>query len=248
MLLDRAPRPSYQALALELIKHREELLRRARICVGRDDAEDLIQSTLEKALANLGSFQSGTNMFAWLRRIMSNLMVDEWRRRRRWGALDLELVDLVSPAVEPTEEWESLSDSDVAQAVPRLPDHLRSVFELAHRGYSYQQIADTLSLHIRTVGTRLLRARRQLRRYLIAELEHRDERPGNVSRIERADQKRPRRRQTPEVASSRGGAAGHNRHVVSAGTGCQKRQQRRYVVDPIVHGARAGRTDSAVSP
>ena len=207
MHLERASRTSaYQALALEVIKHRKDLLRMARAAVGANDAEDLIQSTLEKALANLKSFRTGTNMFAWLRRIMTNLMVDEWRHRRRWRLVDFDVVDVVGPTEEPTSEWERLSGTDVAQAVPRLPPHLRSVFDLARQGYSYQQISTNLNLQIRTVGTRLLRARRQLRRYLVAELERRDERPGNESRSDATSQALPCRHRTPEVASSRGGA------------------------------------------
>jgi len=249
MHADQASKTSqYRTLALELCKHREELLRQARSWVGPGEAEDLLQTALEKALGNLASFRPDTNMFAWLRRIMSNLMVDEWRRRRRWNVVDLDVIDLVDPVDEPACPWEQLSDADVIRAVPQLPEHLRAVFELAHRGYSYQRIADTLNLHVRTVGTRLLRARRRLRRYLVAGLDQQEGRAANETRLESSLETRPPRPRGVAVTSGHRGAVGHARHAVSPGAGCEDRQQTRHLVHPMVHGVHARRPDRAAAP
>ena len=146
--------------------------------MGRQEAEDLVQSTLERALRHLDSFQPGGNLLAWLRRIMSNLIVDQWRQQKRRNRtcvlledahhdprLHLEAAGGEHPA---TPVWEGLSRQDVARAIPRLTARVRPVFELADQGLSYQEIAARLGLRTNTVGTRLLRARRQLRRLLLA--------------------------------------------------------------------------------
>jgi RNA polymerase sigma-70 factor (ECF subfamily) len=157
----RGPAPH---LAGAIAAARSDLLHRAQRMVGFSDAEDLVQSTLERALQHASRFQSGTDLGAWLRRIMSNLLVDEWRRRKPHcgGSLETE----PAPAPEPQPAWRELTSEDVDAAVPKLPPRLRAVFELHHEGASYAEIARRLNILPTTVGTRLMRARRRLRRLL----------------------------------------------------------------------------------
>lgn len=155
---------------------RPELLRSARQLVGFTDAEDLIQSTLERALQHAGTFQPETNMLAWLRRIMSNLTIDSWRRqnRRPTVALDEEREYPTADAGEGRPAWEEITVAQVQAAAAQLPEHFREVFALhSELGLSYTEIARRLQLPIGTVGTRLLRARSQLRASLTQTLAQR---------------------------------------------------------------------------
>jgi RNA polymerase sigma-70 factor (ECF subfamily) len=151
--------------------------------IGRESAEDLVQSTIERALTNLAQFDSTTNLYAWLRRIMTNLMVDEWRRMRRRQLMPL--TDFPAPADQgpdawSPEPWEHLTAEDVLKVVPALAPPFREVFELHQRGrLSYREIAVRLRVRPSTVGTRLLRARQHLRGLLSASLEAR---PGPLAR------------------------------------------------------------------
>jgi RNA polymerase sigma-70 factor (ECF subfamily) len=159
-------------LTRALVAHRLELLRGARQLVGPVDAEDLIQTTFERALRHIESFQPETNMLAWLRRIMSNLTVDTWRRRNRHPTTSLDRApERCAPVPQPTEPWEELTSADVRAAAATLPPRFREVFELHHqRGLSYAEVGRRLDLPLGTVGTRLLRARLHLRKRLVAML------------------------------------------------------------------------------
>lgn len=159
-------------LARAIAAYRPELLRGARQLVGGSDADDLIQSTLERALSRLDTFQAETNLLAWLRRIMSNLTVDTWRRQTRHPVCSLDDTrELPAPAPETSQPWEALSAADVRAAAAVLPEKFRQVFELfADHNLPYAEIARQLQIPIATVGTRLLRARVQLRKQLNATL------------------------------------------------------------------------------
>ena len=131
-------------LAGSIAHHHDDLRQRARQLVGREAADDLVQSTVEKALRNLHAFQPETNMLAWLRRIMSNLMIDEWRRQRRRTLAclgDVEARPTASGnAAEPPPQapWEQLTLEDVLRVMPRLSRHVRPVFALHLEGLSFR--------------------------------------------------------------------------------------------------------------
>jgi RNA polymerase sigma-70 factor (ECF subfamily) len=178
------PQSETALLAARIAGHHGQLLNHARKMFGRESAEDLVQSTIERALTNLGQFDPTSNLYAWLRRIMTNLMVDEWRRVRRRQMMPL--TDF--PALESegrgdawsAEPWEHLTTEDVMRAVPALAPPFREVFELHQRArLSYREIAVRLRVRPSTVGTRLLRARQHLRGILSASLETR---PGPPAR------------------------------------------------------------------
>jgi RNA polymerase sigma-70 factor, ECF subfamily len=140
-----------------------ELLLSARQLVGPHEADDLIQNTLERALKRQDTFQPNTNLVAWLRRIMSNLVVDSWRHQNRYPRCALDLQEPVAPDPEPPAAWEDLSSADLRAAIAELKPAFRDVFELYCRGLPYNEIARRLGIPMGTVGTRLLRGRSQLR-------------------------------------------------------------------------------------
>ena len=109
---------------------RQALLRRATCVVGRTDAEDLVQDTIERALRNLDKFVAGTNVQAWTHRIMMNLAADRWRRGKRGAGTTIDPETLAAPAAEERPEWETLSREQVRAAVRALSPRLRQVFEL----------------------------------------------------------------------------------------------------------------------
>ena len=134
------------------------------------NARDLVQDTLERALRSFERFRPGTNLKAWLVTIMYNLYIDRYRRRRHEVATcPRTMVRVPSPEADPVPEWQTISTDDVAQAVRLLDDSSRSVFErhFVHR-QSYREISAELGVPQGTVGTRLLRARRKLREALQA--------------------------------------------------------------------------------
>jgi RNA polymerase sigma-70 factor (ECF subfamily) len=142
---------------------RPALLRMARQSVGESDAEDLVQSTIERGLRHQGGFRAETNLLAWMRRIMSNLMIDEWRQHGRIF-LDQEAVAEM-PAPEPYQPppWHALDLRDVRQAACLLREPYRSVFHWHYfDGLSYDVISARTGIKPSTVGTRLLRSRRMV--------------------------------------------------------------------------------------
>jgi RNA polymerase sigma-70 factor (ECF subfamily) len=133
-----------------------------------DDAEDLVQETLLRALAR--GRMAEPDLKPWLMRVLKNLFVDQWRRRRMRDAADLAV--LAEPAnddhaAEPP-RWSSVDAAQLGRAVEALSPEFRSVYRLHAEGRDYDAIAAQLGLRKATVGTRLHRARRKLRTLLVA--------------------------------------------------------------------------------
>jgi len=145
------------------------------------EAEDLVQETYLKAYRAFGSFQQGTNLKAWLYKILTNTFINAYRsRRRRPEQTEIEDVEdlylyrrlggLEAATAGRSAEEEVLdrfTDSDVKEALESLPETFRMVVLLADvEGFSYREIADILDIPIGTVMSRLHRGRRALQKAL----------------------------------------------------------------------------------
>ncbi len=150
-----------------------------RLTGNQADAEDLVQETFLKAYRSYESFQEGTNLRAWLFRILTNSHINRYRARQRRPAEtelddidDLYLYRRIRPAADvgrSAEEtlMESFSEAEVVAAVEALPDIYRMAVLLADvEGFSYAEIAEILDIPIGTVMSRLHRGRKALQKEL----------------------------------------------------------------------------------
>lgn len=140
------------------------LRRYARALAGeRSAADDLVQDTLERALAKLHLYRRGTDLRAWLFTVMHNVYVNQLRAARPGAQLDEEMPELS----QPSRASEGLELRDLDRAIRRLPPEQREVLLLVVlEDMSYEQTAGTLGIPIGTVMSRLARAREKLRAML----------------------------------------------------------------------------------
>jgi RNA polymerase sigma-70 factor (ECF subfamily) len=166
---------SFEELAMPLF---DSLYNFARwLTHNREEAEDLVQETYSKALKGFGSFQPGTNFRAWMFRILRNTFLTS-RTGLKGGitiSLDSEEGESVAPATAETPEslmMDRCNQQMVQEAIEELPLIFREVVLLCDvEEMSYQEIAETISVPIGTVMSRLARARNALRVELTRKLQ-----------------------------------------------------------------------------
>jgi RNA polymerase sigma-70 factor, ECF subfamily len=150
------------------------------------DAEDLIQETFARAYAAFHQFTPGTNLSAWLYRILANTFINTRRKRGRepaqslFGELgELHVPDSLMGQTARSAEEEALlrlADSDILRALRDLPEGFSAAIYLADiEGYPYKEIAEIMGIPIGTVMSRLHRGRQQLRARLMAYARGRDD-------------------------------------------------------------------------
>jgi RNA polymerase sigma-70 factor (ECF subfamily) len=165
----------------EALRHLDALYRTAlRMTRSEADAEDLVQETYIRAFRFRDQFTLGTNMKAWLFRILTNTFINTYRRKSAQPEVtDLEGVDefslyrrmandrAASSSPDPEAELlNSVVDTEVTDALEELPEKFRTTVLLDVEGFSYKEIAEMLGIPIGTVMSRLHRGRKFLQKRL----------------------------------------------------------------------------------
>ncbi|MDP8955844.1 MAG: sigma-70 family RNA polymerase sigma factor [Actinomycetota bacterium] len=173
---ERDLRSRFEAEALPLLSNLYSAA--YRLTRNAADAEDLVQETILRAYRGFHQFEPGTNLKAWLYRILTNTFINSYRKKQRepqtvsndevedWYLYSKMAEDGSEPSAE-TSVLESLPDEDVQEALSSLPDPFRIAVLLADvEGFSYKEIAEITGVPIGTVMSRLHRGRRALEKRL----------------------------------------------------------------------------------
>ena len=136
----------------------------------RDDAEDLLQETMLKALTYRDKYTPGTNLKAWLHTIMKNTFINNYRRQTRARTIittkdDLEVLDFV-PAASSYSPMAEVSLKEVTKMINELPETFRVPFVMHNKGYKYKEVAEHLNIPIGTVKSRIFMSKQLLMKQL----------------------------------------------------------------------------------
>ncbi len=132
----------------------------------QEDAKDLFQETMMRALLNREKYQFGTNLKAWLYTIMRNIFINNYRRSKKFAKVsDENLPDIYTYNAGKSSfnnGWHNARMSEIKKAIDGLPEVFRLSFELHYTGYKYQEIAALLNEPLGTIKSRIHFARKQL--------------------------------------------------------------------------------------
>lgn len=135
-----------------------------------DDASDLIQETVYKALINADKFHKGTNLKAWLFTIMRNIFINNYRRNSRHGIVSdpTENLSLLNSIRNSTTNrgLVNIHMEEVNKALENLSEEFRIPFLLHYEGFKYNEIAEELQLPLGTVKSRIFFARKALQKMI----------------------------------------------------------------------------------
>lgn len=131
-----------------------------------EEAKDLTQETLFKAISNRDKFQGDKNLKAWVFTIMKNTFINNYRRAVRSNTMvdstdNLYYMNLGNETVFQTPEG-THHEKEIRKAISELPDDYRIPFEMHTKGYKYKEIAETLSQPLGSVKSKIFFARRRL--------------------------------------------------------------------------------------
>ena len=166
------------AFAHEAMVHLDHLYRVAfHLAKDKDQAQELVQETFARALAACDQFNPGTNMKAWLTKILHNFFFDRYQQSKRWVSID-------DPTDEESGYWKGISSENpgpeshvllrelnahITDVLRRIPEEFRAPIVLVDMGdFSYEEAAEILSCPIGTIRSRLSRGRRLVHQYLTA--------------------------------------------------------------------------------
>ena len=164
-----------ERFASEVMAHLDHLYRTAFFLVrNKDEAQDCVQETCARALTARAQFTPGTNLKAWLTRILYNFFFDAYGRNKRMVAAD----DVLDMAEHKKDFWDTLSSDNpgpekrvlqlelaekISEALKKIPNEFRAPLVLVDMGdFTYQEAAEILACPIGTVRSRLSRGRRLL--------------------------------------------------------------------------------------
>lgn len=164
----------------QALPHAESLYNTAlRLTRNPPDAEDLVQEVFYKAFRSLNQFQSGTNVRAWLFKILMNTHISQYRKSSKNPTLggydDVEEFSLYSqvhdrassPTDSPSDILDRFLEQDIKNAIDKLPEQFRDVVMLVDvEGFAYKEAAEILETPVGTVMSRLFRGRKVLQKYL----------------------------------------------------------------------------------
>ena len=172
---------SHKSLIVLLLEYLDQLYGAAlRMTRNPADAEDVVQEAYAKAFSSFHQFRPGTNLKAWLYRILTNTYINSYRKAQRrpqtsddqdvedWQIAKAASHDSNGLRSAELEALDGLPDQQILDALDGLSDEFRQVVLLADvEGFAYKEIAEIMGTPIGTVMSRLNRARKQLRKQLV---------------------------------------------------------------------------------
>jgi len=152
-----------------LVQHQDSLRQHALLFTKNlEDANDLVQETLLKAILYYRRFREGTNLKGWLYTIMKNIFINQYRRTRKSRGFMVQSEDTINCRQLVFSSCRNDGENlfimeDISEALSELSGDYRKPFNMFYRGFKYHEIADSLQIPIGTVKTRIHLARKQMK-------------------------------------------------------------------------------------